>query len=306
MITSNALASALAILLLPHAPKTSNGAGRPAWEIVEGTGGYMSASAVDGSFLCLAWAGQSVVLACPDGSSRLIAAVGVDGVTGFSEPCSFRSVGSFSIDSPFRDSVCTVDASGAIASGMSGSVAGRPAWSEDGRLFCTLDGRLFVDGEPTQVETGSFLAIPSPGGTMAAWPEGEGIVIASVRDGRQEIRSLPAAALCPVWIDGSTLLVPLVDGTIHLLRIPGSGSTPFAAGEGLAWNFGMSTGLVTVTRDDGHFLTGSRSFLADRIGRLHPVDAPEGTAPVSPMPAPWGFTAVDGMTGTVMALRLDH
>lgn len=305
MIASNALAAALSILLLPHVPKTSCPAGRPAWEIVEGTGGFMSASAVDGSFLCLAWAGQSVVLAGPDGSYRLVAEIGVDGVTGFSEPCSFRSIGSFSIDGPFRDSVCTVDASGAVVSGMSGSEAGRPSWSEGGRLFCTLDGRLLVDGEATAVETGSFLAIPSPGGTMAAWPEGEGIVIASVRDGHQEIRSLPAAALRPVWIDGSSILVPLADGTIHLLRTSNGGSTPFAAGDGIAWNFEMSTGLVTATRDDGHFLTGSMSFLADRSGRLHPVDAPEGSAPVSPMPAPWGFTAVDGMTGAVMTLRLD-
>lgn len=301
------IAAALVALSSLAAPQWASADAPPAWEVVEGTGGYMSACALGDGFLCLTWGGGAIWFVVPGGDASVMASTGMDGVERLSQPSSCGALAGFVISGPRGDSVCIVDATGNVVSGWSGGTAGRPAWTVDGRPFFTLDGFLTKGGTATAVESDAFAAVPSPGGSMAAWADGDTLVTALVSDCSDVSVSsiaLTASPVRTVWIDGSSPIVLLVDGTMRKVSL-GEGTTDvFASGDGLAWNFGLEAGLVTDSRDDGHMLLGSDSYLVMRGGSIRKVASPPDTAPMSPEPAPWGFTAVDGLTGAVMLLRL--
>lgn len=283
-------------------------AGPPAWETVGGTGGYMSASALGDGFLCLTWGGQAIELVSPGGDATVIVSTGMEGVERLSEPSSCGPLAGFVISGPFGDSVCIVDSSGIAVAGWSGGTAGHPAWTADVRPFFTLDGFLTEGGTATAIQSDAYLVVPSPAGSMVAWAAGDTLVVtALVSDcSDRPVRSLvlSSSPIHAAWLDSATLLVSGVDGTISRISLRDGSSEEFATGDGLAWNHELAAGLITRSRDDGHMLLGSDSYLVMRGGTIRKVASPPGTAPMSPEPAPWGFTAVDGMTGSVLVLRL--
>ena len=286
------------------APRWAAPSAPPAWEVVAGTGGYMSACALGDGFLCLTWGGAAIELVHPGEDASVIVSTGMEAVERLSEPSPGEGLAGFVISDPSGDSVCIVDSSGAVVAGWSGGSAGRPGWTADGRVLFTLDGFLAEGGAATPVESGAFVVVPSPGGSMAAWAAGDSLVIAGIQNGSRASFGMPAPVIDAAWPDGSSLLVILIDGTVVRLSTGDGTISRFASGDGLAWNARLGAGLVTSSRDDGHMLLGSDSYLVTRSGRMRKVAAPAGTAPLSPGPAPWGFTAVDGLTGAVMLLRL--
>lgn len=290
------------------APRWETPAGPPALEVAGGTAGYMSACALGEGYLCLTWGGQAIELVSPGGDATVIVTTGTEGVERLSQPSSCGALAGFVISGPSGDSVCIVDSSGIAVEGWSGETAGRPEWTADGRLFFTLDGFLTEGGTATPVTSDAYAVFPSPAGSMAAWAAGDTLVAALVSDCSDRSVSsiqLSSSLIRTVWTDVSTLLVSGVDGTISRISLRDGSSEEFATGDGLAWNHGLAAGVITRSRDDGHMLLGSDSYLVTRGGVVTKLAAQPGTAPMSPEPAPWGFTAVDGMTGSVLVLRLD-
>ncbi|MDM7993909.1 MAG: hypothetical protein QUS11_11435 [Candidatus Fermentibacter sp.] len=301
------ITATLVALAAPAAPQWAAAQAPPAWEVVEGTGGYMSACALGDGFLCLTWGGGAVWLVRPGEDASVLASTETDGVERLSEPSPGGGLAGFVISDPRGDSVCIVDSTGNVVSGWAGGSAGRPAWTADGRPFSTVDGFLAEGGSAAAVESDAYAIAPSPGGSMAAWADGDTLVTALVSDCSDVSVSsiaLTASPIRTVWIDGSSPIVLLVDGTMRRVSLEEGTTEVFASGDGLAWNFGLGAGLVTDSRDDGHMLLGSDSYLVMRGGSIRKVASPPGTAPMSPEPAPWGFTAVDGLTGAVLLLRL--
>lgn len=278
------------------------------WTIVEGSGGYMTASAFGEGFICLRNAGMALEILHPDGYVEELARVDEAGVEWLSEPEVQGTLAGFLLGAGGGSRLLTADTSGTVTERCreEDGTLGRPAWRPDGGLLYTMDGRVCLDGEETSLEAEAFLLTPSPSGESVAWSIGSNhLLVGCIDDGSTASFDLPATVLRPVWIDEGRLLVPVADGTIWMLDRPDATLERFGGTGEIAWNGRMALGVVVESSDDGHMITGSRCFLMTANGLRTPVGVPAGTAPVSPRSAPCGFTAVDAFTGAVMVLRVD-
>ena len=133
------ITATLVALAVRAAPQWAAAEAPPAWEVVEGTGGYMSACALGDGFLCLTWGGGAVWLVRPGEDASVLASTETDGVERLSEPSPGGGLAGFVISGPPGRQRVHRRLFGKRGLGLGGRIGRAPGM--DGRREAILDCR---------------------------------------------------------------------------------------------------------------------------------------------------------------------
>jgi hypothetical protein len=273
--------------------------------VIPGTAGYMMAFEAGDGFLCMTWAGRSLVLVEADGSASTLIDTGEEGFESISEPALSGSLIAFAGRGRDSDEILVIDESGRLVDSFGPfRAAGSPSWDASGRLWFPADGGLWMDDSLRIPGVGDVPVEISPSGTGAAGILCEaGMSLIGLGGGGDTIL-VDRRVISAEWIDDERLLVEDGEGTVWLVR--NGSAIDLTRGESPSWSPSANGFFCVRTRDDGHYMISSEIVFSNLSGSTAPVQAPAGTVPVRPAASTAGLTAVDASTGAVLSIPFDR